>query len=57
MIRRLGTTDAVLIVMGGILGSGIFLNPALVVGYLHAPALATIAWLARIGPSRSGASA
>ncbi|MDE2481623.1 MAG: amino acid permease [bacterium] len=46
MIRRLGTTDAVLIVMGGILGSGIFLNPALVVGYLHAPALATIAWIA-----------
>ncbi len=46
MIRRLGSTDAVLIVMGGILGSGIFLNPALVIGYLHTPALATAAWIA-----------
>ncbi len=46
MVRRLGTFDAVLIVMGGILGSGIFLNPSLVIGYLHAPVLATAAWIA-----------
>jgi len=27
LVRRLGTRDAALIVMGGIVGSGIFINP------------------------------
>jgi len=46
MQRRLGATDAALIVMGGILGSGIFLNPAIVAGYLHNEILCTLLWIA-----------
>ncbi len=45
MLRRLGTIDAALIVMGGILGSGIFLNPAVVAGYLRSGPLSTIVWI------------
>jgi basic amino acid/polyamine antiporter, APA family len=46
MDRRLGAFDAALIVMGGILGSGIFLNPSIVAGYLHDARLATLTWIA-----------
>lgn len=46
MLRRLGSIDAALIVMGGILGSGIFLNPAIVAGYLHSGPLSTLTWIA-----------
>lgn len=46
MLRRLGTIDAALIVMGGILGSGIFLNPAVVAGYVRSGPLSTITWIA-----------
>jgi APA family basic amino acid/polyamine antiporter len=45
MLRRLGAFDAALIVMGGILGSGIFLNPSIVAAATHSPALATFVWI------------
>jgi len=35
LVRRLGTRDAALIVMGGIIGSGIFRNPSVVAKQLH----------------------
>ncbi len=36
LLRRLGTRDAALIVMGGIVGSGIFRNPSVVAQSVHA---------------------
>ena len=42
--RRLGVFDATMIVMGGIIGSGIFINPYIVARQLHAPALILGAW-------------
>jgi APA family basic amino acid/polyamine antiporter len=45
MLRRLGTVDAALIVMGGILGSGIFINPALVAGYVRSAGISTLLWV------------
>ena len=44
MLRRLGSVDAAFIVMGGILGSGIFINPGLVAGYLHSAWLSMLTW-------------
>ena len=35
--RRLGLFDATMLVMGGIIGSGIFRNPAEVARSVHAP--------------------
>jgi APA family basic amino acid/polyamine antiporter len=46
LLRRLGPFDATMIVMGGIIGSGIFINPYLVARQLHTPALILGAWLA-----------
>lgn len=37
LARRLGVFDAALIVMGGIVGSGIFRNPSVVAKIVHAP--------------------
>ena len=37
LLRRLGTRDAALIVMGGIVGSGIFMNPSVVARFVGAP--------------------
>jgi len=45
MLRRLGSFDAALIVMGGIVGSGIFLNPAIVAGELHSARISMAAWI------------
>jgi len=45
LARRLGTADAALIVMGGIIGSGIFRNPSVVAKELHTTPLILIAWL------------
>jgi APA family basic amino acid/polyamine antiporter len=42
----IGFPSAVLLVMGGIVGSGIFANPAVVAQSLHTPALALSAWVA-----------
>ncbi len=46
LLRRLGTRDAALIVMGGIVGSGIFMNPSVVARYVPTAALIMIVWTA-----------
>jgi APA family basic amino acid/polyamine antiporter len=46
LARRLGLFDATMIVMGGIVGAGIFMNPYVVARHLHTPALIVGAWLA-----------
>jgi APA family basic amino acid/polyamine antiporter len=42
--RALTSFDATMVVIGGIIGSGIFINPALVAGKLDSPALVLAAW-------------
>ncbi len=44
LARRLGLFDATMIVMGGIVGSGIFINPYVVARQVHTPALVLGAW-------------
>jgi APA family basic amino acid/polyamine antiporter len=44
LARRLGLLDATMIVMGGIVGSGIFINPYLVARQFHRPVLILGAW-------------
>ncbi len=46
LIRRLGAFDTVLIVMGSIIGSGIFRTPSVVAQRVHAPWLILTAWVA-----------
>jgi len=46
LARRLGAFDATMIVMGGIIGSGIFINPHVVALHVHTPALILGAWIA-----------
>ena len=43
--RQLGLFDAVMVVMGGIVGAGIFMNPYVVARQVHTPALILSAWL------------
>src|SRR5438046_9923084 len=43
--RRLCVFDATMIVMGGIIGAGIFVNPAVVARNVHTSALILGAWL------------
>ena len=45
LARRLGPFDATMIVMGGIIGAGIFVNPAVVARNVHTPLLVLGAWL------------
>src|SRR6188508_2341646 len=45
LLRRLGPFDATMLVMGGIIGSGIFLNPAEVARHVSSPGLIVGAWL------------
>src|SRR6266516_4306306 len=45
LARRLGLFDATMIVMGGIIGSGIFMNPSIVARQVHTPVLILGAWL------------
>lgn len=45
MARRLGLFDATMIVMGGIIGSGIFMNPYVVAQQVQTPFLILGAWL------------
>lgn len=45
LARRLGAFDATMIVMGGIIGGGIFVNPAEVARRVGSPGLATLAWI------------
>ena len=42
--RRLGLLDATMLVMGGIIGSGIFMNPYVVAQQVHTPFLILGAW-------------
>lgn len=46
LARRLGLFDATMIVMGGIVGSGIFMNPYVVARQVHTPFLILGAWVA-----------
>src|SRR6185295_8403885 len=45
LARRLGLTDATLLVMGGIVGSGIFMNPYVVARQVGTPSLILGAWI------------
>src|SRR5438046_10146746 len=44
LARRLGPFDVTMIVMGGIIGSGIFINPYVVARQVHTPLLILGAW-------------
>src|SRR5215510_12238464 len=44
LARRLGLFDATMIVMGGIIGAGIFTNPYVVAQQVHTPILILGAW-------------
>jgi APA family basic amino acid/polyamine antiporter len=44
--RQLGLFDATMIVMGGIVGSGVFMNPSVVAQHVHTPFLLLGVWLA-----------
>src|SRR6185369_3000985 len=44
LARRLGLFDATMIVMGGIIGAGIFTTPAVVAQQVHTPLLILGAW-------------
>src|SRR5688572_24221292 len=46
LARRLGAFDATMIVMGGIIGSGIFINPYVVARQVHTPAWILGTWAA-----------
>ncbi|MGE5347034.1 MAG: amino acid permease, partial [Acidithiobacillales bacterium] len=46
LARRLGAFDAAMIVMGGMVGAGIFVNPAVVAREVPAASLTLLAWLA-----------
>jgi APA family basic amino acid/polyamine antiporter len=46
LARRLGLFDATMLVMGGIIGAGIFINPYVVAQRLHTSALILGAWAA-----------
>jgi APA family basic amino acid/polyamine antiporter len=45
LARRLGLFDATMLVMGGIVGAGIFVNPYVVAQQVHTPALILGAWI------------
>ena len=46
LTARLGIFDATMVVMGGIIGSGIFINSYVVARLIHTPAMILGAWLA-----------
>ncbi len=46
LLRRLGVRDAALIVMGGIVGSGIFMNPSVVAQKIPSALLIMLVWCA-----------
>jgi basic amino acid/polyamine antiporter, APA family len=45
LVRRIGFFDATMVVMGGIVGAGIFINGYVVAQQVHTPALIIGAWL------------
>jgi len=46
LLRRVGLFDATMIVMGGIVGAGIFINPYVVARQVHSPVLILLVWVA-----------
>lgn len=46
LAARVGLFDATMVVMGGIVGSGIFINPYVVAKVVHTPAMILGAWIA-----------
>jgi APA family basic amino acid/polyamine antiporter len=44
LARRLGPFDATMLVMGGIIGSGIFMNPSVAARHVHTPFLILAVW-------------
>jgi len=44
LIREIGLFDATMVVMGGIVGAGIFINPYVVAQRVHSPLLIIAAW-------------
>jgi len=46
LAARVGLFDATMVVMGGIIGSGIFINPYVVAKLVHTPAMILGAWVA-----------
>ena len=44
-VRRLGVFDTTMVVIGGIIGAGIFLNPAIVAQRVHTSAFILTAWV------------
>jgi APA family basic amino acid/polyamine antiporter len=46
LARRLGVFDATMIVMGGIIGAGIFISPYVVARHVHTPSLILGVWIA-----------
>jgi APA family basic amino acid/polyamine antiporter len=46
LLRRVGLFDATMIVMGGIVGAGIFINPYVVARQVHTPVLILMVWVA-----------
>jgi APA family basic amino acid/polyamine antiporter len=55
LARKLNLFDATMIVMGGIVGSGIFINPYVVARQVHTPFLILGAWLAGGAVALAGA--
>ena len=52
LARRLGLFDAIMLVMGGIIGAGIFINPYVVAQRVHTPALIMGASPGAVGTAR-----
>src|SRR3954447_20049776 len=55
LARQLGLFDATMVVMGGIVGSGIFINPYVVASQVHTPFLILSAWIVGGGIALTGA--
>ncbi|GAC1489772.1 MAG: amino acid permease [Gemmatimonadaceae bacterium] len=54
-IRGLGVFDTTMVVIGGIIGAGIFLNPAIVAQRVHTSVFILVAWLVGGGVALIGA--
>jgi basic amino acid/polyamine antiporter, APA family len=54
-VRRLGVFDAAMVTVGGIIGAGIFLNPAVVAQRVHTAPLILVTWIVGGGIAAMGA--
>ena len=45
LVRGLGLLDATLLIVGSVIGSGIFFAPSIMAGYLHSPGLLLGLWV------------